>query len=81
MKTTAPREMGQRADAMARSRARPKITKSTPCAQPRTLTKMGMPAKYFSGIAMPSKRRKDQPSSKQVRRRKETEFIVEAMRT
>jgi hypothetical protein len=42
---------------------------------------MGMPAKYFSGIAMPSKRRKDQPSSKQVRRRKETEFIVEAMRT
>ena len=45
-------------------------TKRMPCAIPVILTISGLPAKYFRGIAIASKRMNDTPSTMPVKRRR-----------
>src|SRR5687767_12430292 len=49
-------------------------TNRMPCAIPTILTISGLPAKYFSGIAIASKRMNDTPSTMPVKRRRPMVF-------
>ena len=52
-------------------------TNNTPCAIPMDLTKEGSWYRYFIGIAIPSKRRKEMPSKKaKIRSRSRVRLIV-----
>src|SRR5687768_13069794 len=46
-----------------------------PWAQPTTSTACGRPAKYFSGIAMPSRTRNETPSRKATARKRPTAVL------
>ena len=54
----------------AKARAR-KATNKTPCAHPTTVTIFGKPARYFSGMAISRRTRKEMPSAMAILRNQE----------
>src|SRR5258706_9303532 len=53
-----------------------KVMNRMPCIQPASFTASGMPAKYLSGMATPSKRRKETPSSIAATRKRPTVDVI-----
>ena len=51
-------------------------TNKTPCSIPTTLTGEGMFAKYFKGIAMHNKTKKEMPSAKATLRNRGNMFFI-----
>lgn len=68
--TSTTRPMGHLATIQTWSNAASTNVNSTPCAQPTTITAAGFPARYLSGMATPSRSRKDTPSIRVSHRRR-----------